>query len=234
MSLEEYFDQLLREVVRLFNGRTSFNQPSPVSPPPVQSNLVNTPASYQAPIHGTWANSGGFTYRASASHPSGHMGIDMRCRAGTPVYSLAPGIVSNVGTDPKGGNVVNVVHANGIKTYYAHLSTVNVQKGDKVDTNTVLATSGNTGNASHTFPHVHFRVWVNGQITDPARFFSIPPYTNLSAEEKAQGPWLSQQAKQDAQAFNMQEHLAQRRVAFRREVNMLIKLADQFQQLNKL
>lgn len=157
----------------------------------------------------------------------------MRCQAGTPVYPLAPGVVSNVGTDPMGGNVVNVAHANGVKTYYAHLSTANVQKGDQVNTNTVLGTVGNTGNASHTIPHLHFQVWKDGQIQDPARFFSVPQYTPVSSAEQMRGTWVSEQAKQNAEAFNMKSHLAERRVAFSREVSKLVKVADKFYGLTK-
>lgn len=205
-------ERLLSEVVSLTGKNPA---PSPASQAPgthsdkVQPSQAAT--GYQAPIKGNWANSGGFD-ASGALRPNGrrgHGGVDMRAPAGTPLYPMAPGTVTNVGTDPLGGNVVNVQHANGVRTYYAHLSTVKVRKGDRVDMNTVLGNVGNTGNAQHTVPHCHFQVWKDGQLTDPAHFFSIPPYTNLSAEEKKQGPWLSEQAKQEAQAFNMKDYLAQ-------------------------
>ena len=157
----------------------------------------------------------------------------MRAPAGTPVYPLAPGVVSNVGTDPMGGNVVNVQHAGDVRTYYAHLSTARVQKGDKVTKDTILGAVGNTGNASHTFPHLHFQVWQGGQIQDPAKFFPVPQYTNLSAEEQRQGPWLSDQAKQEAQAFNMKEHVQQSRVAFSGKCDTLLKVAYQYSKITK-
>lgn len=226
--LGQYFDQLIQEVAGLFGSRTRYNQPSSVSPASPATNFIGSLGGYKAPIHGSWASSGGFTYQPNATHPTGHMGVDMRAQAGTSVYPLAPGVISNVGTDPKGGNVVNVTHADGVKTYYAHLSTVQVQKGDKVDNNTVLGAVGNTGNASHTFPHLHFQVWKDGQIQDPARFFSVPVYTNMSSEEKIRGPWLSEQSKEQAQAFNMQQHVSERRVAFTHDVERLFKFANQF------
>jgi murein DD-endopeptidase MepM/ murein hydrolase activator NlpD len=126
-----------------------------------------------------------------------------------------------------------VRHPNGVTTYYAHLSTARVQKGDKVTVDTELGTVGNTGNASHTFPHLHFQVWKDGQIQDPANFFSVPAYTNLSPQEKMRGPWLSEQAREEAEAFNMREHLSQRRVAFTRDVDKLVKVADQYYRLTK-
>ncbi len=209
-SSDSIIDKLLNEVMSL-TGKT----PAPASKAPGTHSGNVAPqqaaAGYQAPIKGTWYNSGGFD-ASGALRPNGrrgHGGVDMRAPAGTPLYPMAPGVVTNVGTDTLGGNVVNVQHANGVRTYYAHCSTVKVQKGDQVDNNTVIATVGDTGNAKGTVPHCHFQVWKDGQLTDPAHFFSIPPYTNLSAEEKRQGPWLSDQAKQEAQAFNMKDHLAQ-------------------------
>ena len=187
---------------------------------------------FKAPIHDNWHNSGGFTYQPNPTHPKGHMGLDMRAPNGTPVYPLAPGVVSSVGTDPMGGNVVNVSHPGNLRTYYAHLSTVRVQKGDRVDFNTILGTVGTSGNASHGVPHLHLQVWKDGQITDPAHFFSVPKYTAVAPSEKAYS-WVSDQAKDDAMAFNMKEHLSSRRNAFASEVNKLTKIADSYYEITK-
>jgi murein DD-endopeptidase MepM/ murein hydrolase activator NlpD len=232
MDFDSYIRGLLNEVEGLFGTKPQS------APTRVSQNPINYPEGYTAPIHGSWASSGGFTYTPSGSHPHGHMGVDMRCQAGTPVYPLTSGVVTNVGTDPMGGNVVNVQHANGIRTYYAHLSVARVQKGDRVTPNTVLGLVGNTGNASHTVPHCHFQVWKDNQIQDPANYFHIPPYTNLSAEERQQPKWVSEQAKQEALAFNMQEHVAQgrvagNRVAFSTNADKLLVLSHQYYKLTK-
>jgi murein DD-endopeptidase MepM/ murein hydrolase activator NlpD len=231
MDFDGYLEQLINEVKGLFG----YKRPAaPVGAPQAAEKPITSPGGYTAPLHGSWASSGGFTYQPNSTHPKGHMGVDMRSPAGTPVYPLTDGVVTNVGTDPMGGNVVNVQHANNVRTYYAHLSTARVQKGDKVTVNTVLGNVGNTGNASHTFPHCHFQVWQNGQIQDPAHYFSVPAYTNLSAEEQKRGPWLSEQAKQEAQAFNMQEHVAERRMAFSREVDKLLVLSHEYYKITKM
>ena len=227
MDFGSYISGLIEQVKGLFGGGTRVVAPQAPTTTRPQSKVISSPGAYTAPIHGTWHSSGGFTYTPNASHPTGHMGVDMRCAAGTEVHPLTSGIVTNVGTDPKGGNVVNVKHPNNITTYYAHLSTAKVHKGDKVDVNTVLGTVGNTGNAAHTFPHCHFQVWQDGQIQDPARYFAVPQYTDLSADEKA-NPWVSEQAKQEAQAFNMRDHVSARRVAFSNDINVLVKTADIF------
>jgi len=225
MDFSSFVNEIITEIRGLFGSQTRQIAPSPTGGFSPGQKVLNSPGGYVAPIHGTWHSSGGFTPQ--------HHGVDMRCPAGTPVYPLTSGVVSNVGTDPMGGNVVNIQHSNGVKTYYAHLSTVIVQKGDRVTPNTVIAAVGNTGNAAHTFPHCHFQVWQNGQIQDPAKYFSVPAYTDLTAQEKRQGPWLSPQAKQEAAAFNMREHVAKRRVAFSNNCDKLLKLANRYSEITK-
>ncbi len=224
VSPSSMIDKLISEVSSLVGGHSAPATKAPAT----RSNDVAT-GGYQAPIKGNWANSGGFD-SSGALRPNGrrgHSGVDMRAPAGTPLYPMAPGVVTNVGTDQLGGNVVNIQHANGVRTYYAHLSTVKVQKGDQVTNDTVIGAVGNTGNASATYPHCHFQVWKDGQLTDPAHFFSIPPYTNLSAEEKKQGPWLSDQARQEAQAFNMQDHVSQKNKTASK-ADKLLKIAFEY------
>lgn len=220
---------LLEEAKRMLSGNTDS------APPMAQPESINTGGitSYQAPIKSTWYNSGGFD-ASGALRPNGrrgHGGVDMRTQAGTPVYPMAPGTVTNVGTDPLGGNVVNVQHAGGVRTYYAHLSTAKVHKGDKVDNNTVLGTVGQTGNAKGTVPHLHFQVWSNEQLQDPAKYFSIPKYTNIQPEEKQKGLWVSDQAQREAANFNMAEHNQNKRLAFSQKADQLLKQADQFYKL---
>lgn len=214
-------DNLLKEVRRLFQGQT----------PEVTPSSESVAGGYQAPLKGSWRSSGGFDpVSMRPNGRKGHMGVDMRAPAGTPIYPMAPGVVTSVGTDPLGGNVVNVQHANGVRTYYAHLSTVKVQKGDKVDYNTVLGGVGQTGNAKGTYPHCHFQVWKDNQIQDPAKFFTVPPYTPISQQE-ARNTWVSEEAKQEAANFDMRRHVSQKRVAFSRKLDRLLICAQQYYKL---
>lgn len=236
MALADYFSQLIQEVVSLFGGKTSYNRPPVASPTQPTTNFIGSPGGYTPPIHGTWYNLGGFTtVSPNPRHPRGHMGLDMSCSAGTPVYAFAPGVVSAVGTDPDGGNIVGVTHAGGLWSYYAHMSTVKVQKGDKVDPGTVLGTVGNTGNAAGGFPHLHFGVKENGAWVDPARFFSVPKYNPNYASNptKYMPKWTSEQAQQEAESFSMRDHLAERRVAFSQDVEKLFKLSAHYYRLSK-
>lgn len=203
---------------------------------------------WQSPIHGTWHNLGGFDpsmvrYDDKPGQKGrGHFGVDMGAAAGTPVYSMGPGTVSTVGTDKMGGNIVGVNHPDGTWTYYAHLSTAKVHVGDRVDTNTVLGTVGNTGNPGNpsdpfktqeggrTWPHLHFGVKEKGSWVDPSKFFNIPAYDRAYAANpgKFQKFWLSDQAKQESETFNMKEHNKKRRLAFTHKTDQLLKLASQY------
>jgi len=245
-GFESYFNKLISEVKSLFTSKAPQATPAP------QKEFVASPGGYSAPIRGTWHNLGGFSpsmarYDDLAKNPKatkgrGHFGVDMGAPAGTPVYAVGAGTVSTTGTDKMGGNIVGVQHPDGLWSYYAHLSTVKVQKGDRVDKNTIVGTVGNTGNPGNpkdpyvtqeggrTWPHLHFGVKDHGQWVDPAKLFSIPQYDAAYAKNpgKYQKFWLSDQSKQEAQAFNMQQHIANRRVAFSRDVDRLMKVAFEF------
>ena len=56
-------------------------------------------------------------------------------------------------------------HGNGMKTYYAHMSKVQVKVGDKVNKGDLLGLSGATGRV--TGPHLHFEVRIDGVQKDP-------------------------------------------------------------------
>jgi murein DD-endopeptidase MepM/ murein hydrolase activator NlpD len=159
---------------------------------------------FQVPIKSSYHNSGGFDPTGKGNVGRVHEGIDLRASGGTSIYPIADGVVTAVRPDPKGGNTVNVKHSGSVTSYYAHMGTIAVHVGDKVDTNTVLGTVGASGNAKG-FPHLHLQVWKNGQLTDPASVISVPKYT--AYDPKTEKLWLPG-AQQEASAWNMQSHLA--------------------------
>ncbi|WP_310609803.1 M23 family metallopeptidase [Limnohabitans sp.] len=94
-----------------------------------------------------------------------HLGVDYAAPTGTPVRSVGQGIVDVAGSQGGFGNVVMVKHANGHTTVYAHLSRINVKRGQSVMQGQTLGLVGATGWA--TGPHLHFEFRVNGQHKDP-------------------------------------------------------------------
>jgi murein DD-endopeptidase MepM/ murein hydrolase activator NlpD len=253
-SDDSYFQGLIDQL----KGLPGFKNQQPASATPTpggqRSQFVGSPGRFTAPIHGAWHNLGGFAPSMKrydddpkAAKGRGHFGVDMSAAAGTPVYALTSGTVNTVGTDPMGGNIVGIQHANGLWSYYAHLSTASVQKGDKVDSNTVIGTVGNTGNAGNpndplktqeggrTWPHCHFGIKENGSWVDPAKYITIPAYDPSFAKNpsKYQKFWVSEQAKQEAEAFNMKDHISKRRTAFSNHVDGLMKLAFEYARATK-
>ena len=95
-----------------------------------------------------------------------HSGIDLLAAAGAPVAAAGAGTVSFAGWDSGGyGNLVVIDHANGVSSWYAHLSRIDVTSGVAVTTTTQVGLVGATGNA--TGPHLHFEVRLRGAVTDP-------------------------------------------------------------------
>jgi hypothetical protein len=95
-----------------------------------------------------------------------HAGLDLIAPLGTDVGAAGAGRVTWAGWLAGGwGNLVVVVHGDGVRTMYAHLSSVAVRVGQRVATGTTLGAVGATGDA--TGPHLHFEVRLRGAAVDP-------------------------------------------------------------------
>jgi murein DD-endopeptidase MepM/ murein hydrolase activator NlpD len=97
-----------------------------------------------------------------------HEGVDLPAPAGTPILAAAPGVVTWAAPRAGGwGNLVTIAHADGVRTMYAHLSTIRVRVGEWLAGGTIIGRVGSTGDA--TGPHLHFEVRVDGAAVDPLR-----------------------------------------------------------------
>lgn len=94
-----------------------------------------------------------------------HLGVDYAAPTGTPVRTVGDGVVEFAGVQNGFGNVVIVKHRNNHNTVYAHLSRINVRKGQSVSQGQNIGAVGATGWA--TGPHLHFEFRINGQHHDP-------------------------------------------------------------------
>ncbi|MBO0933075.1 peptidoglycan DD-metalloendopeptidase family protein [Fibrella aquatilis] len=89
-----------------------------------------------------------------------HEGIDIFAPKGTPALASVAGVVSQVGQNQLGGNVVFLTDADREqRLYYAHLDRFNVTTGQRVNPGDTVGFVGNTGNARTTGPHLHFGVY---------------------------------------------------------------------------
>lgn len=95
-----------------------------------------------------------------------HGGTDIAIVTGTKLYAADGGTVICASDKGNGyGIYVIIDHGNGMKTYYAHMSKVQVKVGDKVNKGDLLGLSGATGRV--TGPHLHFEVRIDGVQKDP-------------------------------------------------------------------
>ena len=96
-----------------------------------------------------------------------HLGVDYGAPTGTAVLSVGDGTVDFAGWQNGYGNVVQVRHSGDKATLYAHLSKVDVRKGQRIQQGQRLGAVGMTGWS--TGPHLHFEFRINGQHQDPLR-----------------------------------------------------------------
>jgi murein DD-endopeptidase MepM/ murein hydrolase activator NlpD len=107
-----------------------------------------------------------------------HLGIDVADSRGTPIRAMAAGVVVHVGLDPfmsgpyRSWTVV-IRHANGVRTFYAHLQkkvVAGAHEGDHVVKGQKIGLMGNTGLS--TGVHLHFGVIVDHAWVNPGRFLT--------------------------------------------------------------
>ncbi len=98
-----------------------------------------------------------------------HEGTDYAAAYGTPVRATADGIVTEAGPNGGYGNLIEIRHANGIRTRYGHLSKFakGLHVGQRVSQEQTIGYVGSTGLS--TGPHLHYEFRVNGRATNPQR-----------------------------------------------------------------
>ncbi|MGZ8887606.1 MAG: M23 family metallopeptidase [Nitrososphaeraceae archaeon] len=94
-----------------------------------------------------------------------HKGTDFGAKRGTPVMSVANGIVIFSGSMGGYGNIVKIDHGGGYVSLYAHLTSSRVSNGQTVEQGDIIAFSGNTGTSSG--PHLHLGIYKNGTAINP-------------------------------------------------------------------
>ncbi|QHI99612.1 peptidoglycan DD-metalloendopeptidase family protein [Xylophilus rhododendri] len=111
-----------------------------------------------------------------------HLGTDFAAPSGTPVRTIGDGVVDFAGVQNGYGNVVMVKHRGNDLTVYAHLSKINVTRGQKVSQGQNIGLVGQTGWA--TGPHLHFEFRVGGVQQDPLLMARQSEAVQLGAADK--------------------------------------------------
>jgi septal ring factor EnvC (AmiA/AmiB activator) len=90
-------------------------------------------------------------------------GIDYSIALGSKVYAIAGGTVTLVGESPFYGKVIIITHGNGYRTVYTCLGEVNVNPGDKIRLNQIIAKTGENPEGQL----FHFEIWKDKEPLNP-------------------------------------------------------------------
>lgn len=124
-----------------------------------------------APVQGRLSSGYGHRRSPFSHRASFHYGIDIALRVGSKIRATGAGTIIKVAHTRTYGRMVDIEHAPGLISRYAHLSKVHVTEGQKVERGEVIALSGNSGRS--TGPHLHYEVRHNGKARNPAPFVQL-------------------------------------------------------------
>jgi murein DD-endopeptidase MepM/ murein hydrolase activator NlpD len=128
--------------------------------------IASTPAI--APVKGILTSGFGKRRDPITGKPARHWGIDIATAPGSGVVASADGIVVRTGRIGGLGKAVYVSHGYGVTTRYAHLSSIEVSPGQRVERGSVLGRVGATGRA--TGYHLHYEVRLDGGAVNPLAY----------------------------------------------------------------
>ena len=119
-----------------------------------------------SPLEFSRVSSGyGMRFHPISGTRKAHLGVDYAAPTGTPVRTIADGVVEFAGVQRGYGNVIIVRHRSNQTTLFAHLSRIGVRQGQKVSQGDWIGAVGSTG--ASTGPHLHFEFRDNGVHQDP-------------------------------------------------------------------
>ena len=138
----------------------------------MESALASVPTSMPALV-GMMSSNYGYRRDPITGGGAMHSGLDFKGPYGTAILAAADGVVTKAGWQSGYGKCVEITHANGLVTRYAHLSGFEVSEGQKVSRGAKIARMGSTGRSTGT--HLHFEVRLNGQAVNPMKFLEFNP-----------------------------------------------------------
>ncbi len=125
------------------------------------------------PISGDFRVTSGFGMRNDpfTGMLARHEGLDFTAASGTPILAAADGVVTRSGWEDTYGNIVEITHAEGFMTRYAHISKRHVSEGQPVKRGQRIADVGSTGRS--TGPHLHYEVFRAGRVLNPLQVLPL-------------------------------------------------------------
>lgn len=154
---EQRYDILNNSDIASFSASTdSFKDPT---------DLIN----YSLPVSKGYVSSAyGKRRDPFNGHQRHHNGIDIAAKHGSKIQAIASGFVSFSGRKGAYGNVIDIHHSDSLKSRYAHLDKIKVNKGEVVRKGDIIATMGKTGRA--TGSHLHLEVWKKNRPVNPEAY----------------------------------------------------------------
>ncbi len=197
VSIQKQLDEIQRKIyvqsksydniIELLENKEEYNASRPAIQPISNKELSRVASGYGMRIHPI--------YKTRKMH----WGMDFTAPTGTEVYATGKGKIERIQKGQKGyGYNVKIDHGFGMKTLYAHLSEIIVEKGQVVNRGDVIGLVGNTGTS--TAPHLHYEVikteMVKGKLVEkkvnPVYYY----YNDLSPEEYERMIEISARANQ--------------------------------------
>ena len=121
---------------------------------------------FQDPLPGAYISS---AYGLRKSPITGeyqfHYGLDLAAPGGTPVRSIAEGVVTVIGSDPVFGQYIRIQHSGGYESLYAHLYKIHADLNEEVQAGEHVAEVGSSGMSTGT--HLHLEIFYLGRNRDP-------------------------------------------------------------------
>lgn len=144
---------------------------TPKKPQPLDPNITQRlksmplPSKLPIPVENVKPRHLKDTWGASRSSGRTHEGIDILAPRGTKVYSTTDGVVGSMRNNNLGGKVIWILGPSNTWHYYAHLDDHKrgLKEGDIVRKGQHIGYVGNTGNARHTAPHLHYGLYLSGR-----------------------------------------------------------------------
>ena len=120
-------------------------------------------------VESAFADQRTYIYKGKEVDRQVHLGFDLASLAGAPIVAANRGKVMFADELGIYGNCVIVDHGMGVQSLYAHLSSIEVQRGQMVEKEQTLGRSGMTGLAGGD--HLHFTMLLHGRMVNPVEWW---------------------------------------------------------------
>ncbi len=170
--------QDLADKLKLWHGLDRLNKMLPLGAPVSKTRITSEYGVRADPFTGESKN---------------HKGIDFAGKIGTELYTVSPGRIISAGERVGYGKTVEIDHGLGFSTLYAHMSEINVKRGDWVHPGEVIGLAGNSGRS--TGPHLHYEIRYNGRQFNPTSFVK---HTDIVPEKTDEGEESEKSEKTEA------------------------------------